>query len=123
MRTVIRDETSSFKSVYSGVPQGSVLAPIMFAVYINDMAEEVKSYISLFADDVKILKEVKNNDDCDLLQEDLNKIYEWSKKWKMEFNTKKCSMLEFGKSKCRPIGTYKLGEVNIQKGTSRKILE
>ena len=122
MRTVIRDEPSTFKRVYSGVPQGSVLAPVMFAIYINDIAEDLESYTSLFADDAKILKRVKKREDCDLLQEDLNKIYKWSKKWKMEFNARKCSVLEFGKSKNRPVGAYKLGEEIIQRRNTEKDL-
>ena len=94
----------------------------MLAVYINDMAEGVESYISLFADDAKIPKEVKKNEDCDLLQVDLDKRYEWSIKYKMELSAKKYSVLEFGKSKSRPVGTYKLGEANIQKRNTEKDL-
>lgn len=55
-RMVRRDEVSRFKSVYSGVPQGSVLAPVMSAGYINDIAGEVESYTSLFAEDARTLK-------------------------------------------------------------------
>ena len=53
MRTVVKDEKSEQWEVKSGVPQGSVLAPIVFLVYVNDMTERVSSYISLFADDEK----------------------------------------------------------------------
>ena len=56
MRTVVEDEKSERREVKSGVPQGSVLAPIMFLIYVNDMKEVVSSYISLFADDAKLLK-------------------------------------------------------------------
>ena len=59
MRTVIRNRKSSWKQVVSGVPQGSVLAPVMFAVYINDMTEGVNSYTSLFADDTKLMRKVE----------------------------------------------------------------
>ena len=54
------------------------------------MTEGVSSYISLFADDAKLLRKVGNHKDCEELQNDINKIYEWSKTWEMEFNAKKC---------------------------------
>ena len=63
-------------SVTSGVPQGSVLGPIMFLVYINDMPAGVRSYMNMFADDAKIMRRVRNVEDCNVLQEDLDKIYE-----------------------------------------------
>ena len=55
MRTVIREETSSWRNVTSGVPQGSVLAPIMFQIYVNDMQCGVTSYMNMFADDAKLM--------------------------------------------------------------------
>ena len=57
-------------------------------VYANDMTEGVSSYISLFADDAKLLRKIRNHNDCEKLQNDGNKIYEWSKTWEMEFNAK-----------------------------------
>ena len=80
----------------SGVPQGSVLAPVMFLVYVNYMTEEVYSYMSLFADDAKLLRKIESKEDCDNLQKDLNKIHRWSKLWEMEFNAKKCKVAGHG---------------------------
>ena len=60
MRTVIREETSSWRNVTSGVPQGSVLAPIMFQIYVNDMQCGVTSYMNMFADDTKLMRVIKN---------------------------------------------------------------
>ena len=72
----------------------------MFVVYVNDMTEGVSSYISLFADDAKLLRKIRNHKDCEELQNDINKIYEWSKTSKMSLNAKKkCHTLEMGK-KC-----------------------
>ena len=76
MRTVVKDEQSEWREVKSGVPQGSVLAPIMFLIYVNDMTEGVSSYISLFADDATLLRKIGNHKDCEQLQNDINKIYE-----------------------------------------------
>ena len=74
------------------------------------MTEAVNSYITLFADDAKSLRKIRNHKDCEELQNDINKISEWSKTWQMEFNTKKCDVLEMGKSGMRSSWTYKLGQ-------------
>ncbi len=79
----------------SGIPQGSVLAPIMFLIYMNDMPEGVNSYISILADDANLMKKVKSQRDCEKPQKDINKIY----RWEMEFNVKKCHVLEMEKVK------------------------
>ena len=122
MRTVIRNTKSSWMEVTSGVPQGSVLAPIMFVIYINDMTEGVTSYMNMFADDAKILRRVRNEEDCVALNQDLERVSEWSRKWEMAFNTKKCSVLEFGKSNRRVSGNYLLNNERIMKRTEEKDL-
>ena len=60
----------------------------MFLVYVNDMTEGVSSYISLFADDAKLLRKIRNHKDCKELQNGISKMYELSKIWNMEFNAK-----------------------------------
>ena len=102
MRTVVKDEKSEWREVKSGVPQGSILAPIMFLIYVNDMTEGVCSYISLFADVAKLLRKIGNHKDCEELENDINKIYEWSKTWEMKFNAKKMPCIGNGK-KCNEI--------------------
>ena len=62
----------------SGVAQGSVLSPIMFLLYINDIPAAVKSYMGMLADDAKITRRIRSVEDCNMLQEDLNRIYNWS---------------------------------------------
>lgn len=122
MRTVIRDTYSSWGKVTSGVPQGSVLAPIMFQVYLNDIHCGVDSYMSLFADDAKLMRIIRTHEDCLLLQEDLDKIYNWSKMWKLDFNPKKCHVLNFGKSKRRPMWNYTMGDIPLNKAKEEKDL-
>ena len=122
MRTVIRDQPSEWSKVTSGVPQGSVLAPAMFAVYINDMVENVSSYVSLFADDAKLLRKVRDSEDCRELQKDIDRVREWSNKWQMQFNNRKCKKIEFGKSSKRCSFNYKLGQDTIKKVTEEKDL-
>ncbi len=74
MRTVITNRKSHWREVTSGVPQGSVLAPIMFAIYINDMTEGITSYISMFADDAKLLREITKEEDCIALNKDWKEL-------------------------------------------------
>jgi len=64
--------------VTSGVPQGSVLGPILFTMFVNDIPSIVSSPTLLFADDTKMFRIVKNSDDHTVLQHDLNLLYEWS---------------------------------------------
>ena len=76
MRTIIKEATSSWRNVRGGAPQGSVLAPKMFQIYVDYMQCGVTSYVNLFADDAKLMRVVKNTDDCQELQGDINKINE-----------------------------------------------
>ena len=119
MRTVVRGVKSEWRRVISGVPQGSVLGPIMFLIYINDMPEGVSSYMNMFADDAKIMRRITNMDDCNELQKDLDKINEWSKSWQMEFNAKKSCVMRMGRSKYRPYKVYQL-ERNILEEVSEE---
>ena len=114
LRIVIKEATSSWRKVPSGVLQGSVLAPIMFQIYVNDMGCGVTSYMNLLADDAKLMRVVKNNDDCRELQGDnIDKIDEWSKRWKLDLNAKKCHVMELGKCKRRQKWKYKMGQEEI----------
>ena len=124
MSTVIRGTASEYREVTSGVPQGSVLAPLMFLIYVNDLGEDisVNSYISMFADDAKIQRKIRNENSCKELQEDIKKIKAWSEKWNMEFNVDKCHVVRFGTSSKRPVWQYKLGDETISSADKEKDL-
>ena len=85
-RVVVDGEVSSWKSVLSGVPQGSVLGPILFLVYIDDLEEGVTGNILKFADDTKLFRKTKEIGDKQKLQDDIDKLVRWSEKWQMLFN-------------------------------------
>ena len=91
-RVVINGVKSQWGVVKSGVPQGSVLGPILFLIYVSDISDDVSSNVLLFADDTKLYSRVERQEDCHTLQEDIN----WSEKWLMRFNTEKCKVLHFG---------------------------
>ena len=93
---VINNETSQVRPVTSGIPQGSVLGPILFIIYINDLPDIVNSCVKIFADDTKIFRTIQSEQDHDMLQQDLINLLEWSNKWKLNFNIEKCKILHYG---------------------------
>jgi len=84
----IKGRGSSWITVCSGVPQGSVLGPLLFLIFMNDLEDTISSNVLKCADDTKIFRELKDNMDCSRLQSDLDKLVSWSQKWQMEFNVK-----------------------------------
>ena len=97
---VLLDGTSSeSRPVRSGVPQGTVLGPILFLVFINDLPDYVDSKVRLFADDCVIYREINNPQDSSKLQEDLSNLGHWEKEWQMSFHPDKCEVLHVSKKK------------------------
>ena len=119
-RVVVDGEVSSWKSVLSGVPQGSVLGPILFLVYINDLEEGVTGKILKFADDTKLFRKVKEIGDKQNLQDDIDKLVKWSEKWQMLFNFGKCKCLHTGSGNTGM--NYEMGGTILSKTVKEKDL-
>ena len=81
----------------SGVPQGSVLGPLLFIIFINDLPEAVKCGVKLYADDTKIYYIVNSIINSEELQQEINQLYEWSVIWQLEFHPDKCHVVHIGK--------------------------
>ena len=94
---IINNIRSSRFEVKSGVPQGSVLGPTLFLIFINDLPNVAKTTVKLFADDTKTYTEIKKPEDHDKLQSTTDAFVEWSKKWELNFNPSKCKRLHIGK--------------------------
>ena len=89
---------SEWRAVISGIPQGSVLGPILFLININDLDYGVRNCILKFADDTKVFGKVSMKFEQTQLQEDINKLIRWSEEWQMLFNTSKCKVMHFGRT-------------------------
>ena len=71
----------------------SVLGPVLFVIYINDLPECVKSNVFLFADDTNVFREIKDDSDVSFIQSDLNELFKWSETWLLKFHSDKCKVL------------------------------
>ena len=92
-RVVLDNKVSDYLPVKSGIPQGTVLGPLMFLLYINDIDQNISSTIRLFADDCIMYRTVTTREEASILQCDLNKIYNWCTMWQMQLNIDKCAIL------------------------------
>ena len=88
---------SEWANVTSGIPQGSVLGPILFVLYINDLPSNINSNVYMFADDTKIFNNIKSPEDQVILQKDLDILAKWSDKWLLRFHPNKCKVMHLGK--------------------------
>ena len=93
LRVVINGVMSDWQEVLSGIPQCSILRPLLFIIFINNLDQDITSKILKFADDTKLLGGVKSQEDIEALRTDFNRLYEWSEKWQMKFNLDKCMVM------------------------------
>ena len=90
----INEATSSRADVLSGIPQGSILGPILFTIFINDLPESIQSNCRIFADDTKLYNISTNHT---AIQQDLFSLQKWSDTWNLHFNIAKCNVMHYGK--------------------------
>lgn len=119
-RVCIGEEDSQWRDVTSGVPQGSVLGPVLFLVYINDLDNKILSKLAKFADDTKLCKNVSNLEDAKALQKDLDSLHEWSVDWQMSFNVDKCVVMHVGSNNIS--NSYTLGNQKLKSSNKEKDL-
>ena len=122
-QVTVLGKTSNLLPVISGVPQGSILGPLMFLIYVNDLATvSVNSSIALFADDTKCYRPVMNIDDGRLLQEDLDRITLWCQDWRMDLNQSKCTVMSITRNVSPVISSYMLQNAPVQRNDAQKDL-
>ena len=122
-QTVVIDGDSSKPStILSGVPQVTVLAPILFLIFINDIVQDLHCTVRLYADDILIYHTIHTLEDCILLQQYLSSLQVWATKWQMEFNSSKCVHLTIS-NKHHPIKyNYYISNHLLQKVSGAKYL-
>lgn len=113
---------SSTLPVTSGVPQGSVLGPLLFLIYINDLPSNLTSSVKLFADDCVIYREIKNATDVSLLQQDLDAIDNWCSTWHMTLNINKCKVMRFSRQRKLNPSSYSISSSPLLPVSSYKYL-
>jgi len=107
---VLDGETSNPVQVLSGVPQGTVLGPLMFLLYINDITKDINSPLRMFADDCLLYRIINSTEDTTRLQEDLNKLSEWANTWQLNFNVTKCAVVRCTRITSPIIHSYMLND-------------
>ena len=96
---------SGWTEVRSGVPQGSVLGPLHFTIFIDDIDEDVLCEVSKFADDTEIASRVNTFNDIRSMQRTLYELVAWANRWEMDFNVNKCEIIHLGKRNLGPCST------------------
>lgn len=119
-RVILGEFVSEWIDVLSGVPQGSVLGPILFILYINDLPDLIENMIEMFADDTKISAMINNVDCCLSLESDLQRISNWTNDWLVALNAEKCKVMHIGDK--NPNYSYDINNTPLLKTTSERDL-
>ena len=96
-QVIVNGGASQYKDVTSGIPQGSVLGPFLFVIFMNDLPDQVKSDIFLFAYGTKIFRNMRWPEDQNILQVDIDITLKWAHKWQLEFHPDTCVSMSFSK--------------------------
>ena len=115
-RVVHDGSASSHSPVLSGVPQGTVLGPLMFLLYVNDIGDKVsqQTTIKLFADDCLLYRTIDSIADANQLQQDLDSMVDWSNTWLMRFNASKCYLLKITRQQNYTLTSYSINGVHLE---------
>lgn len=120
--TVTNNFSSPLSDVTSGVPQGSVLGPLLFSIFINDLPSHLTSSVRLFADDCIIYRQIRSTTDHAILQQDLECVTNWCTSWQMTLNTDKCKIMTVSRKHSNSLFTYSLNSVTLSRTSSYKYL-
>ena len=114
-QVVVDGETSQTCTMDSGVPQGTVLGPLLFLLHINDLPKSVISQIRLFADDCLVYRTIASEEDHTKLQHDLTSLKQWADDWGMKFNESKCYVMSICRKRNPSVCQYTLNGHTLEK--------
>ena len=106
----------------SGVPQGSVLGPILFLIFINDLPDNIRSSVRLFPDDCVLYRNIYSIQDCFILHEDLISLGQWVANWQMKFNVAKCHSMRVNQHHKQILFDFSLHNQTLENVQSAKYL-
>ena len=121
-QVIIEGKTSTTADVLSGVPQGTVLGPLLFLTFINDMPDCTRSDIRLFADDSLLYRRIRSRQDTTILQEDLAALEKWERDWQMSFNPEKCTVIHVTNKRSPVVTPYRLHGHTLERERTSKYL-
>ena len=121
-QVLVEGQSSEKVPVVSGVPQGSVLGPVLFLIFIKDLPDNMNSRTRLFADDCLLYGQITFETDQRLLQEDLDRLATWEKTWRIEFNPQKCSVMRISRARVARNFQYHLKGASLAEEQSSKYL-
>ncbi len=121
-QVVLEGISSSSIQVTPGVPQGTVLGPLLFILYLNDLPDGITSQVRLLADNCILYREIKTPDDNQKLQNDINKLCNWESTWQMKFNVSKCYAMHITQKKNPFPSTYTMNGEPLQSVKSHTYL-
>lgn len=121
---IIKNTNSKVGKVTSGIPQGSVLGPLLFVIYINDLPEVVDdhTFVFLFADDTKLFRQINSAKDIHTLNSDIRKLIDWSDKWLLRFHPDKCIAMNLGRDFLTEDRIYDMNGQELKKTDCEKDL-
>ena len=120
---VVNGVKSDWALVLSGVPQGTVLGPLLFSLYINDISSDIESEIRHFADNCICYREIKDEEDTMKCHSDIDRLRSWARKWGMRFQPVKCKMMQLTRKRIKKIhASYTLEETDLENVESVKYL-
>ena len=121
-QVVLEGATSNQVHVTSGVPHGTVLGPLLFLIYINDIEDNIDSQLRLFADDCLLYRVIKSARDCVNLQNDISQLCDWESTWQMTFNSSKCFVMHMSHKKNQRLMSYIMQDFPLQSSITQKYL-